>query len=200
MSKTILIDMDAIVADLATPWYEAWNKLARERAMARDEEPPKPLTVDDVTAWDVGKVVGTWRIYSVLKTPHLYLRLPPFEKAIEVIKRWNDDCNLTVFFVTASITAPQILADKATWMARHYPFISPKQMFYAYHKHQILGDIFIDDSPKNLANFKTYQPNAKTVTIDYPYNRDVAVDFRADGYRQMDKAWTEIEKYVESLK
>jgi 5'(3')-deoxyribonucleotidase len=194
--KTILIDMDAIVADLASEWYGRWNDMIARTAIQAGGLPPAPLTVDDVHNWDVAKVVGDGRIYSLLKSEGLYRSLKPFPAAIENIKYLNKNSAFKIFFVTASITAPHILADKAHWMAEHFPFINPKQMIYAYHKELVRGDFFIDDSPKNLKRFKEAQPNAKLITIDYPYNKTAEVDLRAVGYKDMNAAWIQIFNFI----
>jgi 5'-nucleotidase len=194
--KIILIDMDAIVADLASEWYGRWNDYKAKDAIAHDLPTPKPLTVDDVHTWDVAKVVGDGKIYQFLKSDRLYRDIKPFPAAIENIKYLNKNSAFKIFFLTASITAPHILADKAYWMQQHFPFIDPKQMIYAYHKEFVRGDFFIDDSPKNLKRFKEAQPNAKLITIDYPYNKTAQVDLRAVGYKDMDAAWVQIFNYI----
>jgi 5'(3')-deoxyribonucleotidase len=196
-TKTLLVDMDAIVADLATEWYDRWNKSPLNRSQTS-------LTVDDVTQWDVGKAIGNSAVYSILKEPGLYRVLKPLPGAIDGLKevfgmKVNGVPAYDVFFLTASITAPHILADKAYWVAEHFPFIKPKKLIFAYHKERVMGDVFIDDSPKNLARFRAAQPATRLVTIDYPYNKDAQVDFRAQSHKNTEEAWGEIAWWLSAL-
>jgi len=206
-TKTLLIDMDAIVADLATEWYARWNKKAKERWLndGLNGTPFKPLLVDDVKAWDVAKTVGDNRIYDILKEPGLYRAIKPFpaaQKAVRALfdlKLDNGKPAFNIVFLTASITAPHILMDKALWMADHFPYINPRQMIYAYQKELVRGDFFIDDSPKNLKNWKAAWPDGVAITIDYPYNQTADVSLRARSYKNMDEAWAMIQRYLESM-
>lgn len=194
-SITVLVDMDGIVADLATEWYNRWNAQHPER---------EPLTVDKVTDWDVGIAAGDKRIYKVLSEPHLYQAIQPFPNAIESIKylhkfRKDGQRVFDIVFVTAAIKDPGILTDKALWMQRHFPFIDTKNIFYGYRKYMVKGDVLIDDSPKNIELYQRAWPQAKVVTIDHPYNRNVTPDFRAFGYSDVAHAWEQIKQYLAQL-
>jgi 5'-nucleotidase len=185
--KTILIDMDAIVADLASEWYKRYN-----------EATGKNITTADVNQWDVGKAIGDKSIYKYLTQPGLYWKLPPIQPAIDTLKRLHKlrvggEKVYELFVLTAAIAHPQIIPDKMAWLEEHMPFIDRKHQVFAYHKHLVFGDYFIDDSPKNLTQWKARFPTSKTVTVTYPYNRDVMVDIRGNDYTNPEGAW----KYIE---
>lgn len=204
-TKILLIDMDAIVADLAGEWYARWNKHQYDKWYHGNRLLPQPkeIKVEDMKAWDVAKTTGDGRIYDVLREPGLYRELKPFPKSQEVIynlskkKLDNGKPAFDILFLTASITAPNILADKAYWMKDHFPFMGPKQLILAYRKELVRGDFFIDDSPKNLRKFREAQPKANLITIDYPYNQLANVDLRARAWNNMDAAWEQIERYLD---
>jgi 5'(3')-deoxyribonucleotidase len=179
--------MDAIVADLATPWYARWN----ERTGAS-------LSIDTVEKWDLAKTTGDGRIYEILREPGLYRDLPPIQPAIEVIKgltKWRvgGELQYEVFILTAAISDPQIIPDKIHWLERHMPFIDRKHMAFVYHKHIVRGDVLIDDAPKNLKRWAKNNPGGLTATVTYPYNKDANVDIRGNDYKNMEEAWKSID-------
>lgn len=201
-TKVLLIDMDAIVADLASEWYRRWNQRQISNAIMAGKEPPKPLTVEDVNMWDVGKAINDGGIYAVLNEPGLYKSLRVFPGSQRVVSELNklkhpDGTKaFNVTFLTAAVSAPHILTDKAEWMRSNFGFISPRQMIYAYQKELVRGDYLIDDGPKNLAKWKAAWPEGKTITITYPYNAEQPVDFRAGHYSNMEDVWWAIYNYL----
>lgn len=203
-TKILLVDMDAIVADLASEWYARWNQRQIANAIMKGEEPPKPLVVDDVHVWDVGKAINDGGIYAVLNEPGLYTSLGVFrgsQKAISELNKLKHPDGTKAFnvtFLTAAVSAPHILTDKANWMRHNFGFISPRQMIYAYQKELVFGHYLLDDGPKNLRKWKAAWPEGKTLTITYPYNVDEPVDFRAGSYKDMDLVWWKIKNYLAS--
>ena len=76
--SVLLVDMDAIVADLSTDWYGLYNKTYPNMP---------PVTVDNVSQWDVGKAIGDGRIYGILKEPGLYRNLKVLPGSQEALKK-----------------------------------------------------------------------------------------------------------------
>jgi 5'(3')-deoxyribonucleotidase len=185
--KTLLVDMDAIVADLASVWYKEYT-----------EKTGRVVTTDMVNTWDVGKAIGDRSIYGILSKPFIYRRIPPIEPAIKVLERlsklkvegkpvWD------IHILTASIMDPQVIPDKIWWLGQYMPFINRKHQSFVYHKGMVKGDFFIDDAPKNLKAWKENNPQGKTLTITYPYNTEAPVDIRGDDYKSPEAAWSTIE-------
>lgn len=190
--KVLLVDMDAIVADLATHWNAGYAKMYPDM--------PVPTTAN-TKQWDVGKAIGDNRIYGILKQPGLYRNLPVIPGSQRALKklyklRVANQKAYNILFLTAATAAPHILADKSAWLEEHFPFIGPKNHIYAYQKELIYGDYFIDDAPKNLDKWKKAHPKGKTVTIGYPYNEGVKVDFNGGDYTAWEAAWERIEGYL----
>jgi len=194
-TKTLLVDMDGIVADLATEWYGRWNK-----NQVRDW-----LSVDNVTTWDVAKIVKDPRIDDILTEKGLFLSLKPMEGCREALqslferKLKNGKPAYDIFFATSAVAAPHIPAEKIEWALAHFPWLNARKIFTGYHKYMIRGDFLLDDAPKNLVKYKEHNPNATCMTIDYPYNREVMVGYRARGYKNMKAAWEGIERYLQAL-
>lgn len=192
-TKILLVDMDAIVADLAGRWYDLYNRVY---------QPEIPLTMDRVTQWDVGKAIGDPRIYGLLKTAGLYRDLDVFpgaQKALKALKKLklpNGEPAYDINFLTAAISAPHILTDKSEWLADRFPFIGPKNHMYVYKKEMVRGHYLLDDAPKNLLKWKAANPEGKTLTIHYPYNEGVAADFTAIDYKDMAFAWEQLHAYL----
>jgi 5'(3')-deoxyribonucleotidase len=190
---TILVDLDAIVADLMTDWLALYNAARPNR---------KPVVPEDVTSWNIGKAIGDKSIDGFLNAPGLYPNLKPMSGAIEALKqitrmKWNTTGGLVydVVFLTSAISSPHILADKSAWLRQHFPFIGPKNHMYGYKKALVRGDFFIDDAPKNLQAWMAAIPDGLTVTITYPYNKDTEVDFRAGSYTDMEGTWGKIRDF-----
>lgn len=196
-TKTILVDLDAIVADLATDWLALYNA-------AHPDKPP--VTVAGVDKWDIGKAIGDKSIDKYLNTPGLYINLKPFPGAIEALRaiskmKWkNGTPAYDIIFLTSAISAPHILADKSAWLRQHFPFIGPKNHMYGYKKGLVRGDFLIDDAPKNLLNWKANNPDGITMTINYPYNKEAEVDFRAGNYDDMETTWGRIRDYFNTYR
>ena len=197
--EVLLIDMDGIVADLATEWYARFNKMREEDYLRNPNTypaPPIPVSIDQITNWDTGKAVGDHRIYGILEQKGLFHAVKPLPgairgvQAIKNIKLSDNTPAYDINFLTAAIVTPYALSEKAEWMKEYFPFINPKNIIYAYRKELVKGDIFIDDSPKNLESWKKAWPNGTTIAIDYPYNQNTSVDVRVYDYRYTQIAWS----------
>lgn len=181
----ILCDLDSIVADLLGAWLPAYNA-KHGRAM----------TIADVTEWDIHKCAPDGhRVYDVLHGAGMFRRLAPLAGAVEGVRALCA-AGHEVVILTASAKQPQTAADKLEWVREHLPWLSRKDVLIGHRKHLVRGDVLIDDSPENLADYAAAWPRAKLITIDYPYNRGVPVHFRAMDYADPRRAWRDIAAYL----
>lgn len=186
----ILVDLDSISNNLLVKWLSEYN---------RDYD--DNLTPDDIMSWDTHLYVKPEcgkKIYGYF-TPELFLDLDPLEGAVEAIKTlFEDGHNIT--FVTAT---PWGCADaKYTWCRKHFPFLTSHDVIMAHKKYLVNGDVLIDDSPKNIREFRGVNGSSvKIYTIAYPYNKDVTnlCDLRLGSWRNPKEAWEGFTQGIKDL-
>lgn len=185
----ILCDMDSVIVNLLGKWLAVYNA-----------EYNDCLTPGDISSWDTHLVVKPecgLKMYDYLKQPGFFADLEPLPGAIDTLRRLVEEDEHELILVTA---APDGSAsDKIDWVGKHMPFIDKrKDVITCYHKYMVQGDVLIDDSPKNIKQYRETWPEAHVCTIAYPYNE--AVKHHASLYAQdglnTKKAWAEIYKYI----
>ncbi len=194
----VLCDMDGIVANLDSKWYPDICRIYGDN-----------FTAEDVKHWDLEKtaVKAGMRIYDILREPGYYRDLPVLPGAREAVHelvhtKVNGEKAFDVYFVTSAIVSPHAPHDKMEWVNEHFPFLgegrsgAARKVITAYHKELIKGDVLIDDGPHNIKRTQEAWPDTKTVVIDYPYNREVAPNFRAYDYKDTYEAWQQILMYL----
>ena len=172
--KTLLIDMDSVIVDLMTEWFQRYSQ-------AYDDD----LTVDSILCWQTEKYVKPEcgaKIYDFLDEPGLFRHLKPLPGAIETLKRLSEDFDILI--VTASRT--HAYTEKEQWVEEHLPFIGKRNLIFSHRKDMIRGDVLFDDAPPNLRAFAA--TGRLAVAMDYPYNRDVDVPRVGN--------WAEFERYI----
>jgi 5'-nucleotidase len=183
----ILCDMDAIVADLLTPWLLAYNQKYADN-----------LTVNGILDWDLHQFVKPecgLEIYALLKQPGLFLGLAPIPGAIDAIHAL-EDAGHSVTIVTAGASSNHCPGEKLAWCKRHLGF-SRRKVFIGHEKHLLRGDVFIDDSPVNITEYRAAWPQAEILTIAYPYNARVShLCRRFEGWQYPAAAWRQIVRSV----
>ena len=160
------------------------------------------MTVADIREPDIHKAVkssvGT-DIYNYIKEPGFFDDLEPIAGAVKTLTSLAMEGH-DVFIATAHADNPQCASAKIRWAQEHLGF-SRKQVILIHAKHMLRGDVFIDDTPKKLRAYKESWPDARVLTIAYPYNAEVSdvVDLRADDYLKTDSAWKEMGQYIRDL-
>ena len=185
---TLLVDMDAVLVDLLSVWLGRYN-----------ERRGTNFTANDITQWDIGKVIGDRSVYGILEEPGLYRDLPAFAPAVEVMREMSKlkrkgEKVFDIHIVTAAIAHPGIIPDKIHWLDTNMPFISRKNTNFVYRKQLIRGDAFIDDAPKNYEAWKKLNPHGVTATVTYRYNENNPVDIRGDDHNNQEQAWGTIRR------
>ena len=166
--KRILVDMDGVLADVYSRFFEL-----------HEQETGARLSVSDVSGMleaEAFKNQTGW-----VTTPGFFRTVPVMEGSVEGLKRLNSIYKVVV--VSMATEFPQSLTDKQLWMNDHYPFISWKQLVFCGDKSLIRADIMIDDHPKNLDNFM-----GETIMFTQPHNI-----FVKDKRHKRVSSWQEIE-------
>lgn len=199
MKRILLLDMDACIANLEGPWLDAYNRDYNDN-----------LTPDKITDWEIQDFVKPEcgaKIFDYLSVPGFYESLPVIpgsQDAVAYIDRLTDRAGhqaYEIFVVTSGTNHPCIPSQKVTWMAKHFPWIDAKHIITCYHKELVKGDVLIDDSPKNAKKYRRAWPDAKILSIAYPYNEKAKkyYDLLAESYCNKQMAWVEIAQYLTRL-
>lgn len=174
----LLIDMDSVIVDLMSVWFEKYNRDYNDN-----------LSVHSLQSWRTELYVKPEcgdKIYDYLDEEGLFRTLQPLPNAIEVLHRLKNHHDIII--VTSSRS--HAFSDKELWVERHLPFIGKTNLIFSHRKELICGDLLFDDAPHNLEAFSgTGRP---AVAMDYPYNRHVAASRVSD--------WLEFERFVDDLK
>lgn len=125
---------------------------------------------------------------SYLNEDRVFIDLEPLPGALEAIDELRRLGDLLI--VTAPSRNDDSASDKLRWIRAHLP-VSRKKVALIKEKWHLRGDVFLDDWPENLRNFRRHNPTAFVGTISYPYNNlgsDI-LNLRADDYTTTRQAW-----------
>lgn len=154
--KTILVDMDGVLANtnqhfIDYEYNRSGNQILWENISGLLEEVAFPNFLEDVNSKGFFRTV------------------PVNDNAVKALKYLNEKYN--VLIVSSATEFPNSLTEKAEWLGEHSPFISWKQMIFCGKKDFIIGDIMIDDHPKNLNLF-----NGQRILFSQPHNTNSVVE------------------------
>jgi 5'(3')-deoxyribonucleotidase len=150
MKQQLLMDMDGVLADVYAQFIKKEYEIS-------------------------GTFFRTEDLYGILEGnafPHaseivnskgFFRTAPCIEGSVEGLKYLNDKYN--VLIVSSATEFPNSLKEKLEWLNEFYPFITWLQMIFCGKKDSIMGDIMVDDHPKNLDNF-----SGKTYLFTQPHN------------------------------
>ncbi len=150
MTKTLIVDMDGVLADV----------YAQFKTYAIAEFGVAPHTKDLI-----GKPEheAYKNVYQYVNSVGFFINAPIMEGSIEALKILNERYNL--FVVSSAMEFPNSLKEKYEWLNKHFPFITWKQIVFCGSKTIINGDIMIDDHFKNLDFF-----DGKTILFTQHHN------------------------------
>lgn len=167
MKLQVLVDMDGVLADIYAQ-YIAWEyrdsgiQPKLEDSYGKAETEAFPLCSKHVRS------LGFFRTAPVMPD------------SIGGLKFLND--RYKVLIVSSATEFPNSLIEKHEWLNEHYPFITWEQMIFCGRKDSIMGDMMIDDHPKNLSAF-----NGKRFLFTQPHN----VYIQDDSYQRV-SCWKDI--------
>ena len=169
-NKSILVDVDDVVANLVEEWLSVYNNLSGDN-----------LTSDAITDWDISKFVKpNWKskIYEILESHDLYNGVATVKGALDGVKRLVAG-DYRVVYVTAPVM--KTAGSKYFWLQKNgFPVVQDNYV-EAKDKSLIRGDFIIDDGIHNIEN--TLAPVALLFTR--PWNKG------CEGYTRVDN-WQEI--------
>ena len=171
LKKSILVDMDGVLVDIYTCFFDLHEK-----------ESGIKLTAKDVVGLLEAEAFPNQRKW--VSSPGFFRNLPAMPGSREGLKRLNDEYKVIV--VSLATEFPNSLTDKQLWIHEHFPFISWQQIVFCGNKNIIRADIMIDDHPKNLDFFE-----GETIMFTQPNN----MHLDKIKHRRV-SSWAEIEKIL----
>jgi len=167
MKKCILVDMDGVLADVYSRFFEL-----------HEQESNQLLTNSDVAGLLEEEAFSDQRKW--VTTPGFFRSLPVMTGSVEGLRNLCRKYDIIV--VSLATEFPYSLTDKMLWIKDHYPFITYQQIVFCGNKSIIRADIMIDDHPKNLDHFE-----GETLMFTQPHNMLMKTK-----HRRVD-SWAEIE-------
>ena len=157
----LLIDMDAVSADILADWLPMINRDYGEN-----------LTKESLVEWNIHHCSKAGeKVFDYIHQPGFFVNLKPIPYAVETLKKLHEE-GFEIFYVTAPVMdSPHVFHEKIEWIKKHTPFISLDHVIFAQRKDLIDGDILFDDAPKNLESFPGIP-----VAFDYNFNKHLDVD------------------------
>lgn len=150
IKQRILVDMDGVLADVYKPLIA---KQYTERGIAKTEQ--ELNGVEEREAFlDIALIVSN---------THFFADVPIMDGSYEGLRYLNEKYDVKI--VSSAMEFDNCLDDKFNWMKRNFPFIGWKQIILCGVKEGIMGDIMLDDHPKNLDNF-----SGKRYIFTQPHN------------------------------
>jgi 5'(3')-deoxyribonucleotidase len=169
--KRILVDMDGVLADVYSRFFELYQ-----------EESGQKKSLEDLIGLKEGEAFP--ELFRWVETPGFFRTIPVMPDSQRVLKLLNQAYEIIV--VSMATEFPESLTDKQLWMNDHFTFISWKQVVFCGNKSLIPADIMIDDHFKNLDNFK-----GETIMFIQPHNIN-----NIDHHHKTVTSWSEIEKLL----
>jgi 5'-nucleotidase len=169
--KRILIDMDGVLVDIYSRFFELHEMETGQR-----------LTVHDVAGLLEAEAFQNQRRW--VSAPGFFRNLPVMPGSREVLKNLNDAYKIII--VSLATEFPYCLTDKQLWIQDNFPFITWRQIVFCGDKNLIDSEIMIDDHLKNLDHFK-----GETIMFTQPPNMLV----KNTRHKRVN-SWAEIEKFL----
>jgi 5'(3')-deoxyribonucleotidase len=157
----ILLDCDGVLSDFVT---HALDFVHRETGDYHD--------VSEITHWDVLKSLGKQHLLSSfndeINTNKFCKTMPVFFDAKNAVKRLQHLGE--VFIVTAPYNSPAWVVERASWIKTNFG-IENDHIANLHCKYIVAGDVFIDDSTRNIDLWQKHHPNALSILWETPYSK-----------------------------
>lgn len=192
MTKSWIVDLDAIGADIYTDWLRTVN-----------HEFGTNLTVADLKEWDFTLMVAEEHrkyVKDMIRRKGFFRNLKPLPGFVESIKELLEHGDDLLIATAADSDAPWGASEKLEWIHEHLPFFPRRSISVMHRKEWLQADGIIDDAPTNISAYRKRHPQAQVVTIAYPFNEGVAhhCNLRADGWNDTASAWKQIVAYLKA--
>lgn len=154
--QSVLLDVDGLIADFTTP-YLMCVRMATGRHIPDDWE---------ASTWDVAEDLGLSEQEQkdadmLMAAPNMAYLFNPLPGAVEGVNRLIAVAD--VCFVTAPFRlSPTWVFDRSRWLEKFFGEHG-KKVVPTHEKHRVYGDIFVDDKPANVREFKKAWPTSSAL-------------------------------------
>lgn len=179
----ILSDLDGVCANFVDPVLAMYNNDYNDN-----------LTAKDITQHGMHECVKPECGRSIFKYFHtrgLFSNLPLIEGAKAGITLLRDFGHEVVFVTKPVGHSLSCVAEKQSWVDKHFPEIGSDNMVFTGQKHRVIGNCLIDDLASNHQYFQ-----GTRILFDQPWNQEIDVDIDID-YRAW--SWEHIVDYIADL-
>lgn len=178
------VDLDGVCAD----YTAAFRKVVAEE-LGVDPSTLGPQTTWDFSGWGIRDRDHFLELHHAAVIDHrMFSWMEAIEGAADALWRLSDECGVWIRVITHRLHVKGghsvAVSDTCLWLDAHN--IPYRDICFLGAKPQVGADLYIDDSPSNIAALRGAGCNA--VVFDQPYNRHV------DGPRV--SGWDECEAYV----
>ncbi len=182
------VDVDGVLADLATPLLALMNSL-----YGTNHKP------DSMERWDIehlipeGEVADFW---ARVGTPgFVHDQMQPYPGAVDGVRALSEIAD--VYVVTSYLhDAPTWVHERDAWIDRHFG-IPRHKMVHTKAKYTFTGRMLIDDKPQNIEEWSVEHPRGCPVLWAQPYNNPFVYQPSPDVIRT--KSWRRVLKLVGTL-
>ncbi len=165
-TRRLLIDVDEVLADFQTPFFEAVHRLFGRK-----------LSAEDCEVWDCFSLLGKEEAKAVIaeiEKPGWCSALKPKPGAKDAIKHlrgWMD-----IYAVTSPFPSKTWVHERDQWLRDHFDFAGRNDIVHTGAKHVVHGDAFLDDNPEHVLNWMREYPGRIAMLWDIPNTRKLLMD------------------------
>jgi 5'(3')-deoxyribonucleotidase len=171
-----------IVADILPYWFGKYNSLSGEL-----------IDWNIFPQWEVESLVKDSALLQwILEKPDFFYHLEPLPDVVEYFQKLLDEDYQLVFLTQLPRNSEFAARDKRNWVKKYFPKFDTRNMIFTHRKELVRGALLLDDNPTHLINWKAMNPDKRTITIDYSYNREQTVDYRLN----KQTAWKDFYNYI----
>lgn len=172
------IDLDGVVADFNVGWMERYN-----RQFGTDLHHSQVVKWDGLHRLTHFESMDEFWNWASSGPPSIFRELPAFPGAVETIAELARDHRIVIITSKFDWAIP----DTLEWLAEHR--VVAREIHFSWDKASVPCDVYLEDSPANLAALVAAHPDALVCRMVRPWNRPLegAVDV-AD--------WTEFREQV----
>lgn len=162
----IIIDIDQTIVDLLTPWLNEYNS-----RVEGDYFTPSDVAHYNPRNWGVREPRV---LEDIICEPGWYLEnVEAPVSVLETLERIYD-CGHKLLIVSSWPSQhPGQIGEKVDWLHRNLPFLTESSFIFAQRKHNVVGDIFIDDCSEHIRRYYEVHPDKIIYAPGYRYNHDV---------------------------
>lgn len=187
----LIVDMDGVLANLPKGAIKGINQL---KPSSKNK-----FKIENLVDYDFDKSTGLAGITKkIFELPSFFRELEPMPGALLGMASLAEQGHQMLIATVLPSRNGQILFDKLDWLEEHiFPItnLTKKNVVFAYGKEWCMGDIMIDDYPKNLLQF-----SGERVLVDWPYNREGYGDDEDNGFTRVaphEEVWHNLNEIIE---